>query len=49
MKSDVARSKRSPVRSIFRMRTRDVSAAPEIVIREQERLLMRWREIHGGN
>ncbi len=36
------------VRSIYRMRTKDVGRALSIVIREQEYFLNRWREIHGG-
>ena len=35
------------LRSVSGMRTRDVMAAVRIVLREEARLMLKWREIHG--
>jgi hypothetical protein len=36
------------VRTIYRMKTRDVGTALGVVTREQKRFLKKWSEIHGG-
>jgi hypothetical protein len=34
---------------VYRMRTKDIHKALEIVIRELEYFLTKWRQIHGSN